>query len=101
MIFDDLPTNLDYLDESFGTAAGLREMRDDDLDDFDDDEEQSASSGAQHGVVLKVGGETIKVLRPEGIQIVEDYFDNLAPEADTSSEYVHWSILNHIWTYFP
>ena len=38
MIFDDLPTNLDYLDESFGAAAGLRELVDEDLDQFSDDE---------------------------------------------------------------
>ena len=36
LIQDDLPTNLDYLDESFGSAAGLRELRDEDLDEFDD-----------------------------------------------------------------
>jgi autophagy-related protein 2 len=86
MISDDLPTNLDYLDESFGTAAGLRELRDDDLDEFDVGETEvgrvTPIPGAQQtGIISKVGGETIKILRPEGIHIVENYFDTLPPDA--------------------
>ncbi|KAG6845341.1 hypothetical protein H0H87_010798 [Tephrocybe sp. NHM501043] len=84
MISDDLPTNLDYLDESFGAAAGLRELRDDDLDEFDDKEtlpEYPESTMDGTGVVSRVGGETIKMLRPEGITTTEDYFDSLAPQA--------------------
>ncbi|KAK0210826.1 hypothetical protein DFS33DRAFT_1458619 [Desarmillaria ectypa] len=82
MIYDDLPTNLDYLDESFSAAAGLRELRDDDLEDFDteDTDEAQAPGDQQVGIVSKVGGETIKMLRPEGIHPVEHYFDNLQPE---------------------
>jgi autophagy-related protein 2 len=84
MINDDLPTNLDYLDESFGTAAGLRELRDDDLDDFnteDDVPPLTPELGAhQTGVISRVGGETIKILRPEGIHIIEHYFDTLPPD---------------------
>ncbi|KAJ7097870.1 hypothetical protein B0H15DRAFT_823078 [Mycena belliarum] len=82
MINDDLPTNLDYLDESFGAAAGLRELRDEDLYDFDVDDaldRNSLTSGAP-GIVSKVGGETVKMLRPEGLHIVEHYFDNLPPD---------------------
>lgn len=86
MINDDLPTNLDYLDESFGSAAGLRELRDDDLDEFDVEEMQAgdpvdfnASGGT--GVISRVGGETIKILRPEGIQILDNHFDTLPPDA--------------------
>jgi autophagy-related protein 2 len=88
MIYDDLPTNLDYLDESFGTAAGLRELRDDDLDEFDIGETnvgRGTSIGAQQtGIISKVGGETIKIFRPEGIRITENYFDALPP--DTAQE---------------
>lgn len=82
MIYDDLPTNLDYLDESFSAAAGLRELRDDDLEDFDDEgtDETQTPDDQRVGIVSKVGGETIKMLRPEGIHPVEHYFDTLQPE---------------------
>jgi autophagy-related protein 2 len=89
LISDDLPTNLDYLDASFGTAAGLRELRDDDLDEFDLDDKADLEripysiGGPQTGIISSVGGETIKILRPDGIRIVENYFDSLLP--DTTS----------------
>ncbi|KAF7338239.1 GP-PDE domain-containing protein [Mycena venus] len=87
MIYDDLPTNPDYLDESFGAAAGLRELRDEDLDDFDVDDSLDATSQAAGGpgIVSKVGGETIKMLRPEGLRIVEHYFDTLPPDTSDGS----------------
>lgn len=55
MIYDDLPRNLDYIDESFGAAGGLRELREEDLDDFDEEEVFSTSSGVDDfaGVVSK------------------------------------------------
>lgn len=85
MINDDLPTNMDYLDESFGAAAGLRELRDDDLDEFDTEETEVDPTSPPDvlitGVVSRVGGETIKMLRPEGIRIVEHYFDTVPPDA--------------------
>ncbi|KAF8077884.1 hypothetical protein FPV67DRAFT_1463315 [Lyophyllum atratum] len=85
MISDDLPTNMDYLDESFGTAAGLRELRDDDLDEFDVDEAQPefphTTTVKETGVISRIGGETIKILRPDGLQIKENYFSNLPPDA--------------------
>ena len=90
MINDDLPTNLDYLDESFSAAAGLRELYDEDLDDFKDDndfEVDSTSSTAEHtpiGIVSRVRGETIKMMRQEGIQVIENFFDALP--TDTSDE---------------
>ncbi|KAG2144870.1 hypothetical protein BD769DRAFT_1661009 [Suillus cothurnatus] len=79
MISDDLPTNLDYLDESFGSAAGLRELRDDDLEDFDvqDDGRTTPIAGAT-GVVSKVGGETIRIIKP--IHPIEHYYDMIPPE---------------------
>lgn len=92
MIYDDLPTNLDYLDDSFGTAAGLRELRDDDLNEFDVEETEAGrltptSGGPQNGIISNVGGETVKILRPEGIHIVEHYFDTLPPDsANEASE---------------
>ncbi|KAJ7109447.1 hypothetical protein C8R44DRAFT_937041 [Mycena epipterygia] len=87
MINDDLPTNMDYLDESFGAAAGLRELRDEDLDDFDvdDDLDRGSPTPGAPEIVSKVGGETVKILRPEGLHIVEHYFDNLPPDASDGS----------------
>jgi autophagy-related protein 2 len=88
MIYDDLPSNLDYLDESFGTAAGLRELRDDDLDDFDREDlaKLNRVSGAQSGIISNVGGETIKILRPDGLHVIENYFDTLPPESDVGNK---------------
>ncbi|KAL1747537.1 hypothetical protein HDZ31DRAFT_31736 [Schizophyllum fasciatum] len=88
LIIDDLPTNPDYLDESFGAAAGFRELRDDDLEDFNDEAEEIpvyTPSGSQAGVIARAGGETIKILRPEGINVVENYFDTLPPESQTQT----------------
>ena len=75
MINDDLPTNLEYLDESFGTAAGLRELSD---DEFDIEETGLNNiAGSVLGIVSRVGGETIKMLRSEGIHILDNFFDTL------------------------
>lgn len=84
MISDDLPSNLDYLDESFGAAAGLRELRDDDLDDFDVEEAETGRKTPtpgthQMGIVSNVGGETIKMLRP--LNITEHHFNTLPPDS--------------------
>lgn len=83
MIYDDLPTNLDYLDESFGAAAGLRELTDDDLDEFDIRDIAPSSmppSSSSAGVISSIGGETIKIISSEGINIIEDYYDDLPRE---------------------
>ncbi|KAF5373651.1 hypothetical protein D9758_000606 [Tetrapyrgos nigripes] len=88
MIFDDLPTNMDYLDESFGAAAGLREFVDDDLEDFPGEETEFASRNEEAqspGVISKYGGETIRMLRPEPINIIEHHFDNLPPVAENGT----------------
>lgn len=82
MINDDLPSNPDYLDESFGAAAGFREIRD---DEFDEDDVPVSDNNVR-GVVSNVGGETIRILSDSGIKIIEHHFDNLPPDAadDTS-----------------
>ncbi len=36
LIWDDLPTNPDYLDASFGPAAGFREITDEELEQLDE-----------------------------------------------------------------
>ncbi|KAI0636957.1 hypothetical protein C8Q77DRAFT_1095313 [Trametes polyzona] len=86
MIEDDLPTNLDYLDESFGAAAGLRELSDDEFDESDV-ESSYTPSGAEdpRGVASTFGGETVRMLRPEGLKIVENYFETLPPDNGDSS----------------
>ncbi len=90
MINDDLPTNIDYLDESFSAAAGLRELRDEDLDDFNDDHDfeldlaSSVTERSSTGITSRVRGETVKMMRQEGIQVVENFFESLP--TDTSNE---------------
>jgi autophagy-related protein 2 len=83
MIIDDLPSNPDYLDESFGAAAGFREIMDDEFDE----EEINVPNASAEGVVSNVGGETIRILCDSGIKIVEHHFDNLPPDsADDTSQ---------------
>ncbi|KAF9650852.1 hypothetical protein BDM02DRAFT_3092255 [Thelephora ganbajun] len=84
MINDDLPSNPDYLDESFGAAAGFREIRDDEFDE----EDIPVSNANAEGVTSDVGGETIRMLSDSGIKIVEHHFDNLPPDgSDDTSHY--------------
>jgi len=86
MINDDLPSNLDYLDESFGAAAGFREIGDDEFDE----EDIPPPDTSPEGVVSNVGGETIRMLSDSGIKIIEHHFDNLPPDAlDDNSRCVH------------
>ncbi|KAF8559774.1 hypothetical protein OG21DRAFT_1503004 [Imleria badia] len=86
MISDDLPVNQDYLDVSFGTAAGLRELRDDDLEDFDMEEQTGRNSPVigQLGIVSNVGGETVRILKP--FSFVEHYFDTISPGTARDSD---------------
>lgn len=80
MINDDLPTNPYYLDEDFGSAAGLRELEDDeDLDDFDVNECSCTTPVAgKVNVVSNVGGETIRIIKP--IRPIEHHYDTIPPE---------------------
>lgn len=80
MISDDLPSNPDYLDQSFSATAGLREITDDDLDDFGV-EDNNPTTMEQPGVVSKHGGETIRMLQPT-LHTVEHHFDALPPDAN-------------------
>lgn len=92
MIYDDLPSNPDYLDVSFGAAAGLRELDDDDLDM--DDQSQSEQIGgtdlpsysADNGVVSSVGGETVRLLDPVGLHVVENFFNTLPALVESSPQ---------------
>lgn len=86
MVDDDLPNNLEYLDDSFSAAAGLKVLDDDNSDEFYP--EDPSTMGDQSGVIGVYGGETIRLLNPEGLHPVEHYFDTLPPDsADESSQY--------------
>ncbi|TBU50794.1 hypothetical protein BD309DRAFT_907025 [Dichomitus squalens] len=82
MIEDDLPTNADYLDEHFGAAAGLRDFSDEEFEvsDLEGSYVQSAPIGGAKSPSSTFGGETIRMLRPEGLRIVENYFETLPPD---------------------
>lgn len=84
MIEDDLPSNLDYLDQSFSASAGLTAL------DEEEDEfylENSTQFSDQEGIVATYGGETIRLLDHDGLHIAEHYFDTLPPDAaDESSQ---------------
>jgi autophagy-related protein 2 len=92
MIYDDLPSNPDYLDVSFGAAAGLRELDDDDLDM--DDQSQSEQMGGTYlsshsgdkGVISSVGGETIRLRDANGLHIVENFFSTLPALVEPSPQ---------------
>ncbi|KZT43992.1 hypothetical protein SISSUDRAFT_1057007 [Sistotremastrum suecicum HHB10207 ss-3] len=72
-IVDDLPTNPEFLDYSFKTSEDFRDWSDDGLEEPD---------------TYDIADETIKILHPEGIQIIEGYFDGLpAHSSDKLSEY--------------
>lgn len=94
MINDDLPSNPDYLDVSFGTAAGLRELDDDDLDT--DDSSQSGLTGIANpsshptdkNVISSVAGETIKLLDSSGLHTVENFFNTLPALVEASPQCV-------------
>lgn len=79
MIYDDLPTNLEYLDESFSASAGLRELPDDDSDD--DFQYHSPAPSNTEGIVSQHGGETVRMFQPE-LGTVEHFFDTLPPASD-------------------
>src|SRR5258708_8181242 len=91
MVEDDLPTNPDYIDASYGSAAGMRDLTDEDLDEFDygDFGGRRTPTQGDRGVVSVAGGETIKMLTRDGLNIIEGYYDNLPLNTDNLvSEYV-------------
>ena len=84
LINDDLPSNPEYLDASFGAAAGLRPF-DDEEDEFYPEEEQIPRESS--GIILsRHGGETIRMLGAN-LEIVEYFYDNMtADNIDLASE---------------
>lgn len=89
MIDDDLPTNADYLDDTYGAAAGVRALSDEEGEDSDDggfDLEDALNESMKIDImssrpnpVAKARKETIKVLRGP-IRVEEYYFEHLTPE---------------------
>lgn len=97
MVEDDLPTNPDYIDVSYGSAAGVRDLTDEDLDEFDDGNFGGRRTPTQgdRGVVSITGGETVKMLTPEGLNVIEGYYDNLPLNTDNlASEYVSQTLVH-------
>jgi len=91
MIDDDLPKNADFIDASYGPAAGARPITEEDLEDFEGEGEHGGRStptlrGPGAGILFSFGGETIRLMTNEGIRIIEGYYDNLPPESNTTSE---------------
>ncbi|CAE6515684.1 unnamed protein product [Rhizoctonia solani] len=104
IIKDDVPKNLDYLDDSFGATGRLIALSDEEPSSESTDEEEMSESilGGASAILSPVHhsrayetashiitpeeeaqgyhGETITLLTNEGINIVEDYFENVEPE---------------------
>jgi autophagy-related protein 2 len=83
LIEDDLPSNTDYIDDSYGTAGGFRALED---DAFEDDEEFAITGLTEQdvpdNVTILAGGETIRMLTSEKLHVEEHHFDTLPPEAN-------------------
>lgn len=80
MIRDNLPLNTEYLEDSFGAAAGFRDITEDDLEDFIDPDDPEAAYAQGSNTSRGVAHETIRILDPLGVRPVEYYFDNMIPE---------------------
>jgi autophagy-related protein 2 len=76
MIADDLPSNMDYIDETYGAAAGLREILDEDLEEFGGTFTPDVNENDPN-MVSRVGGETIRLLQPGPISATENHFNIL------------------------
>ncbi|KDQ16218.1 hypothetical protein BOTBODRAFT_173128 [Botryobasidium botryosum FD-172 SS1] len=78
LVRDDVPRNMDYLDASFGAAAGLTVLP----DEFDEDDNFASPVGptVKEGLISDLNGETIRMLGVNGFDIVEDYFESIKPD---------------------
>ncbi|KAJ1308011.1 hypothetical protein OPQ81_002082 [Rhizoctonia solani] len=104
IIKDDVPKNPEYLGQSLGINGGLIELSDEELSSESAGEEEMSESILEEGSAIispvhrartygsashistpeedpqGYHGETITILANEGINIVEDYFENVEPE---------------------
>ena len=86
MVVDDLPSNMDYLDQSFGAAGGLREFDDNDLDDFGKNDAQNTVLVDDPNIVSKFRGETVKMVPGASLGFVENYFNTLPGISEEASQ---------------
>jgi autophagy-related protein 2 len=84
MMDDDLPSNVEYIDDSYGTAGGFRAL--DDLEDEEFAVTGPVTLGESDNLTVLAGGETIRLLTSEPLHFEEHHFDTLPPE--TSDLYV-------------
>lgn len=99
MVYDDLPSNLEYLDESFSASAGLRELDDGEFEDFNEDESMQVNISDQTGIISVYGGETVRLLDTQGLRIVENYFETLPPAAMDESKQCVTSVFFSLHAY--
>lgn len=78
-IADDLPRNVDYLEthRQEGQPEAFNAFETVDLE---------GSAAPRRGIVSEVDGETIRLLDPDGLQIVEDYWSTLIAEQQREAE---------------
>ena len=68
------------------TAASLSEdIPEDEFDEFEDKYNHPPDLNEDPKLVSRYGGETIRLLQPEGIHIVEHHFDTLPPDLNDES----------------
>lgn len=85
---------MDYLDSSFGAAAGhTLTVLPDDIEDLDQSidagRKTPTPSNVKDGIIDDYNGETIRILPGESIKIIENYFENIKPEDSLETvEYV-------------
>jgi hypothetical protein len=79
LIEDDLPSNPEYIDDSYGTAGGFRALNEDEEDEEFDIPDATERGGGENVTVL-AGGETIRLLTSEPIRVVEHHFDTIPPD---------------------
>ncbi|BGP20882.1 autophagy-related protein 2 [Rhodosporidiobolus nylandii] len=89
---DDVPTNLDYLSEALNQTSlpAKQHRRTSSLVD-------STRSEGQGHVVSDVDGETIRMLKPQGLDIIDDYLAQpraQKPDAGTPRPKIRFSIAN-------
>lgn len=89
MISDDLPKNSDYIYSAYGAAGGVAVLSEDDFEELSDGERspgpETPTPGTPEssvGVLSNIGGETIRILDPDGLTIVEDFLDTALSAED-------------------
>ncbi|KAG8881224.1 autophagy- protein 2 [Tulasnella sp. 331] len=96
MIYDDLPTNPDYLDSAYGASGGVDVLPEEAFEELSNGERSPGpetpipGTPENIGVLSNIGGETIRVLDESGLKIIDDYLDTVTPVDD-----VNFGIINN------